>query len=377
MFGQNFTLFTLLGFRVRANVSWLFLAVLVTWSLASGFFPAQHPGLGQATYWLLGGVGMVGLFFSLLFHEFCHSLVARTYGLKIGGITLFLFGGVAEMEMEPPNPRTEFWIAIAGPISSVVLAVLFFGLARLAAGLGIPAHLAALPNYLALINLVLAIFNMLPGFPLDGGRVLRAALWQARGDLHWATRWASRMGQIFGLTLAGIGILNAVTGQFIGGMWWFLIGLFLHGAARASYQRLLTQDALKGHRVDDIMTRDPVTVPHDISLQLFVEDYLYRYSHDMFPVVRDGRFEGCITLNDVRAVPREQWTTLPVAAVASRPDESNSIAAGSDATDALTAMQKSANGRLVVTEGGRPAGMLVLKDLLHRLVLRSTLEDLD
>lgn len=194
MFGNNFTLFEFLGFRVRANVSWLFLAILVTWSLAAGFFPSAYPGLNKATYWALAVTGMIGLFFSLLFHEFSHSVVARARGLPMKGITLFLFGGVAEMEMEPPSAKTEFLMAIAGPISSVVLAVVFYGIALGMEAQGLPNHMAGVPRYLGFINLLLAAFNMVPGFPLDGGRVLRAALWHWKGDLRWATRWASRLG---------------------------------------------------------------------------------------------------------------------------------------------------------------------------------------
>lgn len=187
MFGNNFTLFEFLGFRVRANVSWLFLAILVTWSLAAGFFPAVYPNLDVATYWALAVAGMIGLFFSLLFHEFAHSLVARARGMGMQGITLFLFGGVAEMEMEPPTPKTEFWLAIAGPIASVVLAIVFYGVAIGLQAVGTPAHIIGVPRYLAFINLILAAFNMVPGFPLDGGRVLRAAIWQWTGNLRKAT----------------------------------------------------------------------------------------------------------------------------------------------------------------------------------------------
>src|SRR6056297_2255486 len=174
MFGESFSLFRVLGFEVRANVSWLFLALLITWSLAEGFFPYAYPDLAAGTYWLMGLAGMLGLFASLLLHELSHSLVARAYGLPVGGITLFLFGGVAEMLSEPKTPGVEFRMAIAGPIASIVLGLAFSALAMLMVALGIPEHVAGVASYLGFINFLLAIFNMVPGFPLDGGRVLRA-----------------------------------------------------------------------------------------------------------------------------------------------------------------------------------------------------------
>jgi Zn-dependent protease/predicted transcriptional regulator len=375
MFGDNFTLFTFLGFRVRANVSWLFLAILVTWSLAAGLFPTLHPGLPTGVYWALGLVGMIGLFFSLLFHEFSHSLVARSRGLPIGGITLFLFGGVAEMEMEPPSAKTEFWMAIAGPISSVVLGGIFYGIALALGPLGIPDHIIAVPAYLGFINLLLAAFNMVPGFPLDGGRVLRAALWQWRGDLMWATRWASRLGQAFGLLLVALGFLNVLGGNFVGGIWWFLIGMFLQGAATASYQKLVAQEALKGQTVRRIMTPEPVAAPSKTSVREFVDNYLYKHDYDLFPVTSDDdRLVGCVTMREVKQVPRDEWDQVTLDSIAQACSDNNTIRADADAAEALSAMQKSRSARLMVTERNRLVGVLVLKDLLRQLALRRELE---
>jgi Zn-dependent protease len=318
MFGESFRLFRIFGFEVRANVSWLFLALLITWSLAGALFPFAYPDLSPSTYWLMGLVGMAGLFFSLLFHELSHSLVARSYGLPVGGITLFLFGGMAELQAEPRQPREEFWMAIAGPIASVVLGAVFYLLSGLMLGLGAPQHVAGVAFYLGFINILLAVFNMVPGFPMDGGRVLRAALWQWKGDLRWATRWASRFGQGFGLLLVMLGIVSFLAGNFIGGMWWFLIGLFIRGAAIASYQHLLTQLALKG--------------------------------------------------------PRQEWGRTRVGDVSRRIGEAYTVDADADANEALNQMQRNASSRLVVTEDDRIVGILVLKDLLRFLQIRSELE---
>lgn len=374
MFGESFSLFRVLGFEVRANVSWLFLALLITWSLAEGFFPFTYPELATSTYWLMGLVGMLGLFASLLLHELSHSLVARACGLPVGGITLFLFGGVAEMLAEPKTPRAEFRIAIAGPAASVLLGAAFWIVAMLLARLGVPAHIAGIASYLGFINILLAVFNMVPGFPLDGGRVLRAALWHRSGDIRRATRWASRVGQGFGLLLVALGIANILAGNIIGGMWWFLIGLFVNAAAGLSYQQLLTRLALQGRKVRRFMTADPVTVPAQASVAEFVEDYLYHHAVDLFPVVDDDRLLGCVGLRQVLEAPRDNWGQIRISSVCLPCGDGNSIEADADAAEALESMQRNSSSRLMVTENGRLVGMLVLKDLLRFLKIRETLE---
>lgn len=374
MFGESYSLFRVLGFEIRANVTWLFLALLVTWSLAAGFFPFVYPDLAPFTYWMMALVGMFGLFFSLLFHELSHSVVARAHGLPVRRITLFLFGGAAEMESEPKEPRVEFWMAIAGPIASVVLGVAFYLLAVAMAAAGFPEHVAGVARYLGFINMLLAIFNMVPGFPLDGGRVLRAALWQFKGDIRWATRWATRMGQGFGLLLVALGFASFIAGNFVGGMWWFLIGLFVHAAATASYQQLLTQQALAGRTVRRFMTADPVTVPADATVEEFVEEYLYHHNFDRFPVVRGERLVGSIGLSEVRDVPRDERDRTRVGDACEERVKENAIEADMKADEALNRMQQSRTGRLMVTEGDRLVGMLVLKDLLRYLDVRSELE---
>jgi Zn-dependent protease/predicted transcriptional regulator len=374
MFGKSYTLFTLMGFRVRANVSWLLLALLVMWSLAAGFFPAVYPGLEPAVYWAMGLAGMIGLFFSLLFHEFSHSLVARRRGMEISGITLFLFGGVAEMTAEPPDPKSEFWIAIVGPASSVLLAGVFYAIAVVMQAQGLPSHIFGVASYLGFINIILAAFNMVPGYPLDGGRVLRAALWGWKGDIRWATRWASGVGQAFGLVLVGLGILAVLTGNFVGGMWWFLIGLFVRAAASAAYQQLLVQQALQGEKVRRFMAKEPMTVPPDTSVHDFIENYLYKHDYDVFPITRDGRLVGCASLRQAKTVPRERWNDVRVGDICETCGDANTVDATADASDALAKMQQSNNGRLMVTERSRLVGVLTLKDLLRYLQMRRELE---
>lgn len=375
MFGKQITLFELVGFKVKVDMSWVFLALLIAWSLAQGVFPAIYEGLPTRIYWWMGVAGVVGLFFSLVFHELSHSLVARRYGLPIRGITLFLFGGVAEMEEEPASPKAEFLMAIAGPIASGLLAAIFYGLSALGETQGLPEAVLGVTRYLGFLNGLLAAFNLLPAFPLDGGRVFRAALWYWKGDLRAATRIASNVGTAFGFALMALGALHVLRGDFVGGMWWFLIGLFLRGAATASYYQLMTRRALEGEPVRRFMTSQPVSVPPDATVRQFVDDYVYKYYHDFFPVTRDSRLIGCVTTRQVKEVPHEQWDLKTVSAILSPCSEENTIEADADAVKALSRMQRSANSRLMVTDHGKLVGVIVLKDLLKLLALKMDLEE--
>lgn len=375
MFGNTYTLFRFLGFEVRANVSWLFLAILVTWSLAAGFFPGAFPGLAPGTYWMLGLVGMFGLFFSILFHEFAHSLEARRRGLHISGITLFIFGGAAEMIEEPPSPAAEFWIAIVGPLSSVLLAAIFWTVGKGMDAAGAPAPAVGLVTYLALLNVILAVFNLLPAFPLDGGRVLRAGLWQWTGNIRSATRTASWGGRFLGYALIALGFLALVEGGIITGIWWILIGLFLAASAKAAYERLLLHEDLKGRTVAAMMTRNPVTAPADMTVRRFVDDLLTHYTFDLFPVVRDGILIGCVGKEEVRHLPRDEWADTPVGAILKTCTPGTVVTLHDDTARALDRMQSVGTGRLLVVDGDRLVGILVLKDLLHHLSLRRELGD--
>lgn len=377
MFGQNVTLFTIFGFRVRANMSWVLLFALVLWSLAAGFFPIEYPGLPQGLYWAMGFLGAMGLFFSLLFHELAHSLVARARGMKMGGITLFLFGGIAEMTDEPPTPRIEGEVAAAGPISSVILGGIFYLLGGLLGGMGLPEHWAGVFSYLALINVILAVFNMVPGFPLDGGRLLRALLWYLRDDLLSATKTAARVGQGFGIVLIVLGVWSILTAGAMGGIWWILIGLFVNAAAKASYQQTLMRHTFEGVRLDRFLVPDPVSVSPDLPLDRFVQDYAYRYHFSVFPVTEDDRLVGCVRTRDVKTVHPEEWASTPVRQIMQSCHDTNTVPPDIDAEKALEKMQQSESGQLIVARDGRLTGLVTLRDLLSHLAIRRDLESRD
>jgi len=344
--------------------------LLITWSLAEGAFPRFYEGLSTATYWGMGLAGALGLFVCVLLHELGHALVARRFGLEMRGITLFIFGGVAEMTAEPPHAKAEFWVAVGGPIVTAVLAGAF----ALIAIVPLATPFAGVIEYLLLINIVLLVFNAIPAFPLDGGRVLRAALWQYKGSLRWATRICSQIGSGFGMVLIILAILQLFAGNFIGAMWWFLIGLFLRGAAGMSYQQVLVRQALHGEPVRRFMTDDPVTVPPSVSIEQLVDQYVYQHHFKMFPVARNGDLLGCVTTQQIKQVPRERWAETTVDQVLGDCPSPTTLKPDDDAMDALAKLNRSGASRAMVVDNDHLVGVLSLKDLMAFLALKLELE---
>ena len=375
MFGKRIRLFNLLGFEVRIDMSWIILVILVVWSLSKGLFPYHYKGLSNETYWIMGILGAAGLFLSIIFHELSHSFIARRYGLPMKGITLFIFGGVAEMSDEPPSARAEFAMAIAGPISSIILGFVFFVLSGMGKIDGWPRPVNGILGYLSYINFLLAGFNLIPAFPLDGGRVLRSILWGMKHNLRWATQVSSRIGSGFGTLLIVWGFFNVLTGNFLSGMWWFLIGMFLQSAARGSYQQLVTRKALEGERVRRFMKPDPVTVSPSVSIEQLVEDYVYRYHYKMFPVVQSDRLIGCVTTKQIKEIHREEWKHKTVGEVVASCSPENTIGPDEDAMKALSIMNQNGISRLMVTQNGHLMGIIALKDMLELLSLKVELEE--
>ena len=374
MFGRSITLFHLFGFRVRADASWLIVAALVTWSLATGGFPALAPDLDPVRYWIMGIAGTIILFLSIIAHEFSHALVARQFGIPMKGITLFLFGGVAEMDDEPPSAKAELLMAIAGPAASVVISIGFFIVAMVGELMKLPREVLAVLWYLGIVNAMLVVFNMIPAFPLDGGRVARSLLWMWKGELRWATRVASQLGSFFGILLIVLGITSVFMNNLIGGIWWFLIGMFLRNAASMSYKNVIVRETLQGEPVTRVMRSDPITVSRVIPVSELVENFIYRHHHKMFPVVDEQRLIGCVTTNDVKELDRAEWERQTVGSIAKSCDETNTIPPDTDALEALTRMSKSGVSRLMVVEEGRLLGILTLKDLMNLLQRKLELE---
>jgi Zn-dependent protease len=373
MFGSRMRLVRLAGIPIYVDFSWLIIVALITWTL-SDMFRAEVTGLPPSRALLLGLLAALGFFLCILLHELGHALVARAEGIPMRGITLFLFGGVAEMTAEPPSAGKEFLMAIAGPAVTVVLAGIFFILwivAEVAEG---PPEAILFVEYLFQINVAVLLFNMVPAFPLDGGRVLRSALWAATGSLRRSTRWASLGGQGFAWLLIIGGVALLFNQALFQGIWLIIIGLFLNNAARGSYQQLVIRQALQGEPVARFMNRDPIVVPPSLTLRNWVEDYVYRYHRKMFPVASDGRLEGVISTQMLQGYPREEWDRHSVGEVMTHDLEPVSIPPETDALQALAQMQRTGSSRLLVTEGDRLLGILSLKDLLRFLQLKMELE---
>jgi Zn-dependent protease len=375
MFGKRIKIFKLFGFEVKIDLSWVILAFLITWTLAKGLFPYYYKGFSTSIYWWMGVFGALGLFFSIIFHEMSHSLVARRFGLEMKGITLFIFGGVAEMEDEPPSAKAELAMALAGPFSSIILGLILFGINFLAKGSAWPSPVYAVINYLAVINLILAAFNLLPAFPLDGGRVLRSILWGWKNNLKWATQIASKIGSFFGIVLIILGIYSLFRGNIIGGIWWFLIGMFLRGASQASYQQLLIRRAFEGEPISRFMNTTPVTVSPSISIEELVEKYIYKHHFKMFPVIKDGKLVGCVTIKQIKEIPREERDRHTVQELVKSCSPENTIGKDEDAMKALSLMKNSNSSRIMVVEGSKLVGVIALKDMLQFLSLKIDLEE--
>lgn len=373
MFRKSITLLNLFGFEVKIDLSWLILAILIIWTLASGVFPAQVANLSPRVYLVMGLIGLVGLLFSIVVHEMSHSLVARHFGLPIHTITLFLFGGVAQMEEEPATAKVEFLMAIAGPLMSFLLAIVFFAVYALGVHADLPAPINAVIGYLATINMLLGVFNLLPAFPLDGGRVLRALLWGWKKNMDWATRVASGIGAGFGWLLVALGFLSFAQGNFVNGIWWVLIGFFLKNAADSGYQMLLLQQFLEGRSVQDFMKTQPMVVPAETPIQDLLNRYIYKYQIPEFPVMDHGHLVGVAGVNEIRALPQQEWETHPVGEIARKTSDANAVDLHDSANRAFTRMNQTGNSTLMVTDQGELAGIISAQDILRAFALKMDL----
>ncbi len=374
MFGARWRLFRLLGIPIYLDVSWLIILVLVAGSLIEQFTVAV-PGLTWYDYGAMAVVTALAFFVCIVLHELGHSIVARATGLPIRGITLFIFGGVAQLSEEPRTAGGEFLMAIAGPIVSAILGGIFLLLWAVGGSAGWPAAPLEVFWWLGTINWILLAFNLVPAFPLDGGRVLRSILWGITGNLRRSTYWASLLGRGFAWLLIVLGVLSFLRGEWFSGIWLAIIGLFLNNAARGTYQHVLIREALSGEPVRRFMNAQPIVVPPWTDLRHFVEDYVYRHHRKAFPVGADGRLEGYVTTRMLSQYPRDQWDGHTVAENMEHNWKALTIAPDDDAVKALGKMQRTGLSRLLVVEGDNLVGIVSLKDLLRFLQLKLELDD--
>ena len=374
MLGNSVRLFRIAGIDVGVHVSWLVIFGLVTWSLAVGVFP-DAPGLGglpEWQYWLLGAITALLLFASVVVHELAHSLVAKSRGLGVRSITLFIFGGVSNLAGEAKKPSIEFVIAIVGPLTSLLIAAAAFTV-DLASSPG--ALVDAVLSYLVFINVALGLFNLLPGFPLDGGRVQRAVAWNWTGSLRRGTEIAAFAGQLvaWGLLLYGFWLI-LVEGLFINGIWIGAIGWFLQNAAHASLQQVLVEQRLRGARVADVVELDPTVVAPDTTIATLIDDYFLRGNRRAVPVVADGRLVGMVTVGNVREVPRERWAATTVGEVMGGRDGVVTVRSRSTLQEALEALAKGDYEQVPVVDDGTLVGVLTRADVVRQIQLREALD---
>jgi len=373
MFGTRWRLFRLLGIPIYLDLTWLIILILLTGTLTE-IFEEQVRGLSLVEYIAMALVTALAFFACIVLHELGHAVVARATGLPIRGITLFIFGGVAELGDEPRTAGGEFLMAIAGPIVSAVLGGLFLLLYAVGSAAGWPVPPLRVFSYLGWINWTVLLFNLVPAFPLDGGRVLRSILWGITGSLRRSTYWAALLGRGFGWLLIIGGVLAFFYLHDWSGIWMAIIGLFVNNAARGSYQQVLVRQALTGEPVRRFMNPQPIVVPPNTTLHQLVEDYVYRYHRKAFPVVADGKLAGYISTQLLSRHPRDEWDLHSVGDVMERDWKPLSIAPDADALNALSKMQRSGLSRLLVVEGEQLVGIVSLKDLLRFLHLKLELE---
>ncbi len=358
------------GIPVELHVSWFLIFALVTWSLAVGYFPAEYPDLPGVACWALGVITSLLFFGSVLLHELMHSVVALRNRIPVHGITLFIFGGVAQISQEPADAGTEFRVAIAGPLTSLILAAAFAGLWWLD---GAIPYLAAPSVWLMRINLILALFNLIPGFPLDGGRVLRAVIWRLTGNFYRATQIAASTGQLTAFGFIGLGVLTILTGDWLSGLWLAFIGWFLQNAAATSYAQTNMQRALRGITVAQVMTRDCPLVPAHTSLQQLVEDHVLTGGRRCFFVTEDDRLRGLLTLTDVTRVPKQRWAETEVGQVAVPWDRMVRVAPDRPLLSALQAMTDANINQVPVVAGDQLVGLISREQMLNYIRTRAEL----
>ncbi len=359
------------GIDITVHMSWFIILVLLTWSLATGWFQTLYPGWPIFAYWLVGVLAALLLFVSVFVHELAHSLVAQARGLHVKSITLFIFGGVSNIEQEPKSPGVEFQMAFVGPLTSLLIAGLSY-LLWFAMGAG-TSPLAAILGYLAIANGLLGVFNLVPGFPLDGGRVFRSIIWKISGNLRTATRAATVAGQSIAYLLIFLGFWLILGSDILDGIWFGLIGWFLLSSAQSANSQATLEAMLKGVVVSEVMNPNPATVPANISLQKLVDDlFLPRGWRSAF-VMQADRFAGLITLSDIRHIPREQWAQTPVGLTMTPMEKLHLVSPQQSLNEILPVMVAQDVNQVPVVANDLLVGVLSREDIMRFLEIRRSL----
>ncbi len=373
MFRSSVKLFKIYGIEIRLDYSWFIIFALIAYYFGFDYFPRVLPALGLGYMIIITIITTLLFFFSVLFHEMSHSIVAIKNGVPVKRISLFIFGGMAQIEKEPDTPQSEFVIAIAGPAASFFLAAVFGIIWAFAKNIG---FIGEPVKYLALINIMLGVFNLLPGYPLDGGRVLRSIVWKISGSLKRATFVASTAGRVIGFMIVGVGIFFFFAGNLLNGVWLVFIGWFLQTSSQMSYRQLIFETSIKGIKIKDIVNKNVTSVPGDTTIEDLVNDYFMKYKYGRFPVVEDFESErliGVISLHDIKSVPREGWKSTKVGDIVKAVSENEKVNMNMEVSDAIKRMSKDDLSHLVVTSGNKLIGIITKSDVMRFIKLRSEL----
>ena len=377
MLGYRVQICRLYGFDIYIDLSWIFLSVLIMWTLATKYFPKIVPNVEIQFYWPMAIAGLIGLCFSILMHEIAHALIAKYFRMRVGAITLWIFGGVADLSEETDNPHHEGTMAIAGPVMSVVLGgvfyVLFLGLDVATTSDWLLAA-SAVSFYLTQANLALAIFNMIPAFPLDGGRVLRASLWAWKKDRLWATRMAGHTGTGLAFLLSMIGLFQIFHDNLVSGIWYMMIGVFVTTAAGNTVRDAISYSLFVGNPVSRYMRQDIISVSSNTPIDVLVDDFFYRYYLQTLPVVENSRLVGFVTTESIKTCDKRQWPWKSVSDYLTPLNPDHVINPKADAADALELMRRSGQSSLIVADDDRLVGLVWLKDLLRLASMKTRLE---
>jgi Zn-dependent protease len=363
-----------MGIPIRIHYTLWIVFVLISWSLADGYMPSQYPGLPVLTYWAIGVTSAIVLFISVLVHELSHSYIAKKNGLPIGRITLFFFGGVSEMNEEPQDPGLEVRMAAAGPLMSFAIAGVLGGFWYLSQLVRAPVAVTATLGYGGLINGVLGLFNLLPAFPLDGGRVFRGALWKRSNNLVGATKTATRVSEGLSLIMMLGGFAGIIVGDFIDGIWIVVLGWFIRSGAETSLRQTLLGETMTGVTLENVMSRNVLTVPPDITLQQVVNSYFLVHPHGGYPVTQDNQILGLITLQSVQTIPKERWGSETVRVAMIPFDHTVNAPPSLTVLDAMQKMARDRADAILVVDGGRLIGIATRGDLIKAIRTREELE---
>jgi Zn-dependent protease/predicted transcriptional regulator len=367
---KRVTLFHFFGFKVKADASWIFMAILISWTMSQKVYPYMLTGQSENTYQLMGALTVVGLLFSIIMHEVAHAVIAEYYKMPISSITLFIFGGVAEMEGSLSNPRGEFFMAIAGPIMSLLMGLFFWANAALYEQYAGAGPLSCVLEYLGNLNMLIAAFNIVPAFPLDGGRALRAIIWHYKNNLVAATRIASESGAFFAYGLLGYACYCLVRlDDPVAGIWWGLLGFFVHASGAYAVRQMESRAMLEMEPVSRFMHDQIMTVSPDLTVTDLVENYINKHYQRSFPVVDKGVLVGIVNLSSLLTLDRHKWNWLHVGSVMEPLTPAMVVAPGDSAADALERMQRKGHELLMVSESGKFLGVITLRDLSSFLAI--------